>query len=80
MQREGFQENPLYRGKKAEDFCAECPVREICREFAVLHDSEGIWGNMSDRQRDRRYSKEERFELRNDLEDLGRYNPLYGHS
>lgn len=80
MQREGFQENPLFRGKKAEDYCAKCPVQAICREFSVLHDTEGIWGNTTDRQRRRRYSKEERFEMRNDMEEMGGYEPLYGHS
>lgn len=80
MKREGFTENPLFVGKKAKDYCDNCPVREICREFAVLHDSEGIWGNTDDKQRVRRYSKEERYELRNDQEEVGRYEPLYGHS
>lgn len=80
MEREGFEENPLFRGKKAEDYCAQCPVREICREFSVLHDAEGIWGNTTANQRSRRYSREERFELRNDAEEMGQYWPLYGHS
>lgn len=77
---EGFKENALFAGKKWEDFCNSCPVRELCREFAVLHDMEGIWGNTTDGQRSRRYSKGERFELRNDQEEIGRYEPLYGHS
>lgn len=76
---EGFKENPLFAGKKAEDFCATCPVRFICREFAVLHDTEGIWGNTNDGERRRRYSREERFEMRNDQEEIGAYEPLYGH-
>lgn len=77
---EGFAENPLFAGRKASDYCETCPVKMICQEFAVLHDTEGIWANTTDRQRARRYPKEERFELRNDLEDLGTYEPLYGHS
>lgn len=80
MQREGFQENPLFKGKRAKDYCANCPVRSICNEFSVLHDMEGIWGDTNDRQRGKRYPKEERFELRNDQEEIGRYEPLYGHS
>lgn len=80
MEREGFQENPLFFGKKAEDYCAQCPVQRICREFSVLHDAEGIWGNTTDRQRRRRYPREERFEMRNTKEELGYYEPLYGHS
>lgn len=77
---EGFKEIPLFAGKKAEDYCATCPVKAVCEEFSVLHDTEGIWANTTDRQRARRYPKEERFELRNDLEDMGQYEALYGHS
>lgn len=80
MSREGFEENPLFVGKRAKDYCAQCPVKAICKEFSVLHDMEGIWGNTSDTERRRRYSSEERFELRNDQEEVGRYEPLYGHS
>jgi hypothetical protein len=80
MKRNGFKENPLFVGKKAADYCAQCPVRAICEEFSVLHDAEGIWGNMTDRQRNRSYPKEERFEMRDTKEDMGRYEPLYGHS
>ncbi|GHF92204.1 WhiB family transcriptional regulator [Streptomyces griseosporeus] len=80
MKQEGFKENPLFIGKKAADYCANCPVREICLEFSVLHDAEGIWGNTTDRKRSRRYPKEERFEMRDDLEEMGTYEPLYGHS
>lgn len=80
MERNGFKENPLFVGKKAQDYCATCPVQAICREFSVLHDAEGIWGDTTDRQRRRRYPREERFEMRNDQEEMGRYEPLYGHS
>lgn len=52
----------------------------ICREFSVLHDAEGIWGNTDDKFRRKRYEREERFEMRNDQEEIGRYEPLYGHS
>lgn len=80
MKVNGFEENPLFKGKRASDYCDSCPVKAICREFSVLHDAEGIWGGTTDTQRDRRYEREERFEMRNDAEDLGRYYPLYGHS
>lgn len=77
---EGFKENPLFLGKKASDYCDTCPVRAICLEFSVLHDAEGIWSSTSTNERSRRYPKEERFEMRNDLEEMGSYEPLYGHS
>lgn len=80
MKLSGFTENPLFKGKRAKDYCDNCPVRSICLEFSVLHDEEGIWGNTKDSERNRRYPKEERFELRNDQEEVGRYEPLYGHS
>ncbi|MFG2268125.1 WhiB family transcriptional regulator [Streptomyces sp. NPDC048720] len=80
MKEEGFEENPLFRGKKAADYCDNCPVKAICREFSVLHDAEGIWGNTTTGQRDRRYSRYERFEMRDTQEELGNYEPLYGHS
>lgn len=80
MIREGFEENPLFVGKKARDYCATCPVKAICEEFSVLHDMEGIWADKTDGQRSRRYPKGERFEMRNDLEEIGSYEPLYGHS
>jgi hypothetical protein len=77
---EGFKENPLFAKKSAKDYCETCPVKRICEEFSVLHDMEGIWANTTDGQRHREYCREERFELRNDLEVLGKYEPLYGHS
>lgn len=80
MKRNGFEENPLFRGKKAEDYCDNCPVKQICREFSVLHDAEGIWGGTTDTERGHRYPTGERFEMRNNKEELGRYEPLYGHS
>ena len=80
MKRNGFKENPLFLGKKAEDFCESCPVKALCHEFSVLNDAEGIWGGTSDRQRNRRYPREERFEMRNNEEELGHYEPLYGHN
>jgi hypothetical protein len=80
MEREGFKENPQFKGRSGKDYCANCPVEAICREFSVLHDEEGIWGNTTTGQRARRYPRDERFEMRNDQEDLGNYYPLYGHS
>jgi hypothetical protein len=77
---EGFEENALFAGKNANDYCATCPVKSICQEFSVLHDMEGIWANTTDGQRRRRYSRDERFEMRNDIEELGQYEPLYGHN
>lgn len=78
--RPGFEEDPAFEGKTAEDYCNSCPVYWSCREFAVLHDAIGVWANLTDRQRERTYPREERFEMRNDKEEMGSYEPLYGHS
>lgn len=34
--------------------CARCEVREPCRKYAVATRSEGIWGGMTTRERERR--------------------------
>lgn len=75
-----FKEDPRYDGVKAKDICGACPVRRMCNNFAVLHDAEGFWGGSDTRERNRAYCKEERWEMRNEAEELGKYYPLYGHS
>lgn len=75
-----FKSDPMFEGLSFRDFCNGCPVKFLCEEYAVLHDSFGIWGDTSDRQRSRRYKKEERWEMRDYKEDAGDYYPLYGHS
>lgn len=76
----GFKEDPRFKGKTYREYCGSCPVMRLCRSFAVLHDTEGVWGDMNDSERRSRYVKEERWEMRNDREDMGLYEPLYGHS
>ena len=75
-----FRPDPLFDGMSFRDFCDDCPVMHMCKEFAVLHDAYGIWGGSTDNQRNRRYKKEERWEMRDLKEDEGTYSPLYGHS
>lgn len=75
----GFKSEPEFEGRTAEDYCNNCIVKFKCREFAVLHDQNGIWGDSTERERGRRYVKEERWEMRNQGEDLGTFTPLYGH-
>lgn len=31
--------------------CEECPVRLLCRNFALVHDEYGIWGGTTDKER-----------------------------
>ncbi|WP_419842535.1 WhiB family transcriptional regulator [Candidatus Poriferisodalis sp.] len=38
----------------AQRLCAECPVKDPCREYALAHQiSHGVWGGTSERQRRR---------------------------
>ena len=54
-----FPENLWHSGdnfntvKIAKDLCNQCPVKNLCLEFALINDEEyGIWGGTSVRQRD----------------------------
>jgi WhiB family redox-sensing transcriptional regulator len=41
------------RGTAAKKICAECPVIDMCLEYALsMNDRNGIWGGMSSRERD----------------------------
>lgn len=33
------------------EICASCPVLELCREYAVIHEEYGFWGGLTERQR-----------------------------
>lgn len=72
-----FHPNPDLEGKTFRDFCDECPVKRRCEQFAVLHDTYGVWGGMTMRQREKMYSLDERWEMRDYTTG---YSPLYGHS
>jgi hypothetical protein len=39
----------------AKDICAECPMIEACRTYAMKHENHGVWGGLS---------AEDRFKLR----------------
>lgn len=62
------------------DFCGSCKVQKRCLEYALLHDLDGIWGNMTFAERRNRFSTYEREEMREYKADVGGYKPLYGHS
>lgn len=36
----------------ARRWCDLCPVRQVCGEWAIAHPQQGIWGGMSEAQRD----------------------------
>jgi hypothetical protein len=43
----------------AKDICAECPMIEACRAYAIKHENSGVWGGLS---------ADERFKLRGNKE------------
>lgn len=75
-----FKEDPAYEGKVAKDFCGSCIVRNVCKEFALLHDAWGIWGNTQKGERDRIYPQGERREMRALKYESGNYTPLHGEA
>ena len=50
-----IEENPrerILRVRAAKRICAQCPVLERCRGYALEHEEEyGVWGGMSARER-----------------------------
>lgn len=38
--------------KATSTYCSHCPVVRECRDFAILYGERGIWGGMTDEQRD----------------------------
>lgn len=57
-------------------FCRECPVQSSCLEFGVLYDLEGVWGGLTEKERDRHYPIRFRRQLRDEMEEIGEYSPL----
>jgi hypothetical protein len=38
---------------KGRKFCESCPVRELCKAYALVHSLPGIWGGTSEQQREK---------------------------
>jgi hypothetical protein len=38
---------------RAREVCIGCPFLDHCREYAIAHEAEGVWGATSPQQRDR---------------------------
>lgn len=36
---------------KSKEFCADCPVRVQCLDWALVHEEEGIWGGLTEAER-----------------------------
>lgn len=40
------------REAKAKSFCIQCPVREVCLEYALkTNDDHGVWGGLNEMER-----------------------------
>ena len=55
--------------KELKEFCETCPVKPDCLEYALLTDQYGIWGGMSDLERNKRYPQYIREAMREDYEN-----------
>lgn len=42
---------PGKKAKRAQLFCAQCPVKKECRDFSILYEEQGIWAGMPDSDR-----------------------------
>lgn len=52
--------------REAKKFCNGCPVRPDCLEYALLTEQYGIWGGMSDRERNKEFPLYIRDSMRED--------------
>lgn len=37
---------------KGRSFCLDCPIIDMCKNYAIVHDEEGIWGGTTKKERD----------------------------
>lgn len=71
LDEEGAHHKESYR-----TVCGSCPVKGTCLEQSLLHDYEGIWGGLTDKERWLQYPASYRAQLREEMEELGLYQPL----
>ena len=50
---EYFDGGSIQNIQKAKAICLDCPVRELCLDWAITHEISGIWGGKTPRQRAR---------------------------
>lgn len=53
--------------------CDGCPVKSFCLEFALLYNMKGVWGGLSEKQRNTKYYKDLREFLIEDAIESGVY-------
>lgn len=67
----GFDTREFFRSRnsKVKAVCVECPVRGTCLDYALVTDQYGVWGGMTESERNRRFSKTFREAMREDYVD-----------
>lgn len=79
-----FPADDLTRAQKrkqedeAKAICADCPLLILCREYSVLNEKYGVWGGMTEKERDKergRLSLQDWREYRQDSL-LSQYAPI----
>lgn len=73
----GFKEDPEYADMTAKMFCEICPMYWRCRQFASVHNEHGIWGGLTEGERNKLSSPADRRNLREAKMASGMYSPLY---
>ncbi|SRR6266498_22347 len=41
----------ILQEKLSKKYCTDCPVIGLCSTYAIVHNEEGIWGGMSEKDR-----------------------------
>jgi hypothetical protein len=53
----GFNVNFFFphsqKASESKKFCTDCPVKSLCKTYAVSHDEYGIWGGTTRHERER---------------------------
>lgn len=58
------------RLSEPKEFCARCPVQQICLEYAIAHGiNHGVWGGMSKEERKRERKRRSRLARKLKLEE-----------
>lgn len=47
-----FPANAIY-AEQGKRFCTDCPVKDLCKTYAVVYDLPGVWGGTSHSERKR---------------------------
>lgn len=66
-----LDEPSKYSKKEYRNFCGSCPVKALCLEEALVYNYSGIWGGLTDKERNFKYSESFVSALREDYEESG---------